>query len=320
MLDHTWLHAGSLASILEQSTDCVKLIGLDGTLIWMNANGLCAMEIEDFGQVCGQPWASFWNAAGQAAIAAALEEARAGTTSRFRAPCPTAKGSPRWWEVSVTCVSGPDGAAAGYLATSRDVTQGEADREALRVLLAEMRHRLKNSYALIGGLMLRLAKGNSEHEAFAGEMMKRLNALAASQSLFEAEGALVRLAALIGALADPFENAAETTVSVAVPDDIWIGRRNADAVAIVLGELVVNSAKYGAIGKGGSIALQGRQVDGTLTLAWSERTAAPRLASSRVGGQGLDLIERIARARSGTLSLDWQDHGVDATLTLPADG
>jgi hypothetical protein len=53
MLKTAAISADALAAVLDQSVDCVKLIGLDGGLRWINSNGLCAMEIDDFAQVDG---------------------------------------------------------------------------------------------------------------------------------------------------------------------------------------------------------------------------------------------------------------------------
>ena len=45
------VETGLALSILDGSPDCIKLIELDGTLGYMNPNGLCAMGIDDFAQV-----------------------------------------------------------------------------------------------------------------------------------------------------------------------------------------------------------------------------------------------------------------------------
>ena len=42
------LWTDELVAKFDQSEDCVKLISLDGTVLWINANGQCAMEIDDF--------------------------------------------------------------------------------------------------------------------------------------------------------------------------------------------------------------------------------------------------------------------------------
>ena len=49
-----------LAAVLDQSADCIKVIGPEGTLDFMNRNGRCAMEIDDFAMVAGKLWWDLW--------------------------------------------------------------------------------------------------------------------------------------------------------------------------------------------------------------------------------------------------------------------
>ena len=51
-----------LAAILDQSADCIKVIGASGTVDYMNRNGQCAMEIDDFCAIAGQQWSALWPA------------------------------------------------------------------------------------------------------------------------------------------------------------------------------------------------------------------------------------------------------------------
>lgn len=116
--------------MFESSPDCVKLLDLDGRLLDMNRNGQCAMEIDDIASFCGCEWRAFWPQQSHGNIEAALADARAGRMGRFRAFCPTAKGAPRWWDVTVTPISGDSGQIEHILSVSRDVTaQHTAEQE-----------------------------------------------------------------------------------------------------------------------------------------------------------------------------------------------
>ena len=108
--------------LFESSPDCVKLLSNEGRVLAMNKNGMCAMEIDDFSPFTGARWRTFWPQESQDKIDAAIALARAGGTGQVKAFCPTAKGSPRWWEVVVTAVHGDDGRLQNLLAVSRDVT------------------------------------------------------------------------------------------------------------------------------------------------------------------------------------------------------
>jgi PAS domain S-box-containing protein len=121
--------------LFESSPDCLKLLSNEGRVLAMNKNGMCAMEIDDFSPFSGAVWRTFWPQESQDKIDAAIALARAGGTGHIKAFCPTAKGSPRWWEVVVTAVRADDGSLQNLLAVSRDVTAAhEADMERERLL------------------------------------------------------------------------------------------------------------------------------------------------------------------------------------------
>ena len=57
--------SGLARSMLDASPDCIKLISLDGDLVYMNHNGMCAMEIDNFCDVENKSWPSLWPEEGQ---------------------------------------------------------------------------------------------------------------------------------------------------------------------------------------------------------------------------------------------------------------
>ena len=123
--------------LFEASPDCVKLLDADGHIVAMNGNGLRAMEFGSIEIVRGQRWSAMWPETHRAEVEAALAAARSGGIGRLRAPCPTAAGAIKWWEVTISRV-GAD-ARNGFLATSRDVSdQVRADFER-ELLLAQLR-------------------------------------------------------------------------------------------------------------------------------------------------------------------------------------
>jgi PAS domain S-box-containing protein len=312
------LSSVALASVLDQSVDCVKLVGLGGDVQYMNLNGLCAMEVDDFTAIAGKPWADLWPEEARALILSSYPRARAGETVRFRAFCPTAKGSPRWWDVTVSAVTDDEGEHAGYLSVSRDATESEERRLASEIATAELRHRLKNTYTMIGSLLSAFARGNPSHEQFAVEMTDRLVALSRAQALFADSDAPCRIDKLASALVEPFDNPS-CPVSLADLPPIEVDQGRANAIALVVGELAVNSAKHGAFNQGGEVKVSAAVADNTVSIIWEEHCARSVLSHDREGGQGLKLITRIMRARRGTLSTDWRDDGLTVTLAFALD-
>jgi len=111
-------------AILEGSPDCIKVLGLDARLEFMSRGGLCAMEVDDFDrQLKGADWLSFWQEEDRPKVRAAIADALAGGVGRFEGFCPTAKGSPRWWEVTVSAARGRGGRPDRLVSISRDVTE-----------------------------------------------------------------------------------------------------------------------------------------------------------------------------------------------------
>jgi PAS domain S-box-containing protein len=122
----------------EQSPDCIKILDIDGGLQAMNRNGQCAMEIDDFSHVIGKNWPSLWPDDARHKVHAAMASALAGASGHFDAFCPTAKGSPRWWDVLVTPILDSDGKVANLLSVSRDITEAHLAVEQRLELVARL--------------------------------------------------------------------------------------------------------------------------------------------------------------------------------------
>lgn len=303
----------SLASALDQSVDCVKLIDGAGRITYLNPNGLCAMEIDQPAQVIGINWAGLWPAEGRALIDAAYNTARDGNVARFRAYCPTAKGQDRWWDVTVSALRDDDGAFAGFLGVSRDVTEQEIARQVLETGTRELRHRLKNTYTMVASLLRSFGRGAPQTAEFASTMAERITAIGRAQALFTSDDVPCSLAELCQALVTPFATQA-CPVSLDAVADLPVDRALADTIALVLGELAVNASKHGALAHGGDIVLSAQADGGAIVMVWHETAQQPVTRTSRPGGQGLALIERIVRLRQGRIELAWRADGLDATL------
>ncbi|WP_338243060.1 sensor domain-containing protein [Aurantiacibacter hainanensis] len=119
-------------SVVQASTDCIKIVDLDGTVQFMNDPGLCAMEIEDADSVLGQRWQDLWPKTYSDTIDAALEAAVGRERVRFSGNCPTLRGEAKWWDVSVTPMTTEGGKVGRILAISRDVTEQRRTADELK--------------------------------------------------------------------------------------------------------------------------------------------------------------------------------------------
>src|SRR5580700_952668 len=94
-----------LRRLVASSHDCIKVLDLDGRLMWMNEGGMQALEICDLGPILNSSWIQFWEGDDAIAAQSAVETARKGGTARFTGFfATTATGQPRWWDVVVSSI------------------------------------------------------------------------------------------------------------------------------------------------------------------------------------------------------------------------
>ncbi len=120
--------------VLESSRDCIKLLDLEGRLLSLNEGGMRLLEICDFAPLRNRPWAELWPPEQRDVIQSACATALSGGIGRFVGFCPTAGGTPKWWDVVVNAVLDAAGRPERLLAISRDVTERVTVEEMMRAL------------------------------------------------------------------------------------------------------------------------------------------------------------------------------------------
>jgi two-component sensor histidine kinase len=116
-------------------------------------------------------------------------------------------------------------------------------------------------------------------------------------------------------LVDPFGNETCLVNYGALPA-LMIEQPQADAIALVVGELAVNSSKHGALAHGGQVLVHAELEKTVLTIVWNELCNRPIEQHGREGGKGMALMGQIMHARGGSLNIEWQAHGLVATLSF----
>ena len=121
------------ARLIESSHDCITVLDLKGHLLSMNAHGMTALEIFDFGPLVGSPWVEFWDGQDQEHARAAIEQGRQDQVGRFTGYFPTMHTKiPKWWDVSITAILDKDGKPEKLLVVSRDITELKQAEQALQ--------------------------------------------------------------------------------------------------------------------------------------------------------------------------------------------
>ncbi len=120
--------------IIESSNDCIKILDMDGKITFISDGGRKLREIDDVSSVLNKSWIDFWKGDDQQAAISVINAAKEGEVGRFQGYNPTAKGTPRWWDVSITPIKGAKGRIVSLLAISRDITERKQNEEELKKL------------------------------------------------------------------------------------------------------------------------------------------------------------------------------------------
>src|SRR6266571_763604 len=122
--------------LIEGSPDCIKVLDLDGRLLFMNAGGMKVLEICDLMPFIGASWIDFWRGADREAAQAAVRAARDGGIGRFVGFFQTVQTrKPMWFDVLVSPVTDASGKPEKLLAVSRDVTSWKRSDQLLHAIV-----------------------------------------------------------------------------------------------------------------------------------------------------------------------------------------
>jgi PAS domain S-box-containing protein len=133
--------------ILDSIIDCIKVLDLDGKLIFMSTAGQRMFGVKDFSTVRGESWLEFWSADDRSRAEAAVKAARAGSVGEFVGSCTTLDGRRASWDVRITPIRGADGQPQRLLAVSRDISEQRKRAEFEQQLIGIVSHDLRNPVA-----------------------------------------------------------------------------------------------------------------------------------------------------------------------------
>ena len=119
--------------LITCSRDCIKILDLEGRILFMNQAGMQALEICDADLSPHSSWIDFWEGEDREAARVAVKEAVAGGTGRCAGYFATRiTGQPRWWDVVVSPILDANGRPERLLVLSRDITEHKKNEGALR--------------------------------------------------------------------------------------------------------------------------------------------------------------------------------------------
>jgi len=193
-------------------------------------------------------------------------------------------------------------------------------QERQELLIAELNHRVRNILNLIRGVVTQSRAGAADAETFTALVGDRIQALARAHDQVTsanwgpgslAELLTVEAAAYLGAKADRV---------VLDGTDVLLEPQAFTTMALVVHELVTNSAKYGALSdSAGRVDVRWeRDVFDALVIHWSE-SGGPAVTAPRRRGFGSTIIERsIPYELTGEAEIRYALTGLTARFAIPA--
>ena len=304
-----------LKNILESSKDCIKVLDLQGNLIFMNESGKAVMEVSDFDALKGSPWCDFWQGPHNKDATDAIAEALAGKIGSFQGEANTMQGNPRYWDVRVTAITDELGQPINLLAVSRDISHlREIDRQR-DALMHEMAHRMKNVLTITQAIVSQSMRHAVSLEDARKAIQGRITALSSAQDILTNSNTTTADIHDIVSTALRPHIATASRVSFSGPA-IQLEGQKILGLALAVHELATNAVKYGALSND----------DGTVTLTWAgsgdtfqsfewvER-GGPGVAPPTRQGFGTKLIQTLVGSYfGGVVDLTYLPEGVTFSL------
>ncbi|MGA7808932.1 HWE histidine kinase domain-containing protein [Bradyrhizobium sp.] len=197
--------------------------------------------------------------------------------------------------------------------------RGAQERQEL--MIAELNHRVRNILSLVRGLVAQSKDNTASIEEFASVLGGRIQALArAHDQITNLNWAPVALKALVESEAGAYLGARAGRIRLDGPD-VALDPKAFATLALVVHEMMTNSAKYGALADStGHVEVLWKLDPGSsLVIEWKESGGPPVQPPSR-RGFGTTIIERsVPFDLKGDAEIRFDLLGVQAKFVIPAN-
>lgn len=319
--------AHRLAAIVAASKDFIGLAGNDGRVDHLNEAALALVGLPDLAAARAVTIPDFLTAESRLVLGDTVMPAvhRDGWWEGELALRHFTTGENIAVRSTIFTVRDASGALAGFATVTRDLREAKRAEEARDLLIRELSHRIKNIFAVVGGLAALTARSDPASKPFAAAFRERLGALARAHEYVRPHSpdsapavAGQTVLGLMRLLMAAYVEGGRERVAIS-GDDVEIGERTATALALIMHEQATNAVKYGGLSRNsGQVALTGSHADGRYTLTWAESGGPEVLAPPSRKGFGTVLAERsIAGQLDGVLEHDWAPSGLVMRLDVP---
>ncbi|RUO98953.1 PAS domain-containing protein [Hyphomicrobium sp.] len=233
-------------------------------------------------------------------------------------------GQYRWTLGRALPIRNSQGAIERWFGTCTDIHDLKEAEEARDLISRELSHRIQNIFAVVTGLIAMAARSKPEADAFAKDLMTRLQSLAIANryiktdhaaSMFVQSGEHQTYAGLIQTILAPYYLSGRIIVSGADSD---INSAVATPLALILHELATNAVKYGALSNcEGRLAVEVTSRSDATEIEWIERGGPVIDAEPSTVGFGSQLVTSMAKAMRADVRRNWSPGGLRVHLRIP---
>jgi PAS domain S-box-containing protein len=240
-----------------------------------------------------------------------------------------ASGVYRWTLGRALPIRDQEGRIIRWFGTCTDIHEQRLLLEQREIVSQELSHRIKNIFAVIGGLMSLSSRAHPEIAAHASELRARIMALGKAHDFVRPHSARSKpakehtsLQGMLGALLSAYQLQSDARIFI-TGTDAEIDDRSATPLALIFHELATNAAKYGALA-----AAEGRiEIDigiaqdeprDDIRIVWKERGGPEIQSPPNSTGFGSRLIElSITNQLRGDLAYAWERDGLKVIAVVP---
>jgi PAS domain S-box-containing protein len=234
-------------------------------------------------------------------------------------------GQYRWTLGRAMPVRNADGAITRWIGTCTDIDDAKRDAALTELISRELSHRIKNIFAVIGGLIGISAPKTGAGAVYAKEVAGRIAALGRAHNFARPHGpesAVLQtyggLHGLLAELMSPYDRANEKRYIIS-GDDLPVSDRSATPLALLVHELATNAIKYGALASpSGLITINTNRCGDQALISWTETGGPTILQEPDTEGFGTQLSDiSIVSQLGGELRREWKSEGLSVFVSIP---
>jgi PAS domain S-box-containing protein len=312
---------GRFRTIFEQANDFLITTTLDQRITQVNPAVLTALGYTEE-EVVGRHVSDFMEPDQYEISRTAVEQKLAeGGTTRLTLNVRAKDGRELVWETNSRLTTDEQGNPTGLHAIGRDMTQAKRDEAHLRLLVDELNHRVKNTLAIVQGIVQQSFKSGVDTVTARRAFEGRLAALSETHNLLTREHwGPVSMAQIIGDAVTP-HGGDQGRFDLEGPD-LPLAPKTAISLALAIHELSTNAVKYGALSQPeGRVAISwskgGTREAPRLALTWTE-SGGPPVSVPAKRGFGTRMVERgLAAELGGTVTIEFAPAGLICRVDAP---